>query len=151
MLPEIVVLACNWDGWSSVENASSRGLHYPASVRVVRVSCLSRLHAGLILKAFEFGADGVMLLGCEEGKCRFGADGEHTIGEYRKSQAILEMLGLCPGRLTLVRLPAFSGHDFVAELTQFLADIDRMPIPRRTRAPWLRPGRDVRTSMTSPL
>ena len=71
---EVLVFACNWDGWSCIETAANLGLHYPTSVKVVKVSCLSRIHAGLILKAFEFGADGVMLLGCEPGRCRFGAD-----------------------------------------------------------------------------
>ena len=78
MYPQVLVFACNWDGWSCIETAANLGLHYPASVKVVKVSCLSRVHLGLILKAFEFGADGVMLLGCEQGRCHFNADMSET-------------------------------------------------------------------------
>ena len=61
----VVVFTCNWDGLSCVESAAQAGLSYAASVRAVRVTCLSRVHMGLMLKAFELGAEGVMLLGCE--------------------------------------------------------------------------------------
>ena len=50
---KVVVFACNWDGLSCVEAAAQEDLCYPASVKVIRISCLSRLHLGLILKAFE--------------------------------------------------------------------------------------------------
>jgi len=123
---EVLVFACNWDGWSCIETATNLGLHYPASVKVVKVSCLSRLHVGLILKAFQFGADGVMLLGCEQGRCRFGADSEHTINEYEKARSILEMLGMSRGRLILAQIPAFDGRQFVTQVMSLIEEIEEM-------------------------
>ena len=110
------------------------GLKYPASVKIVRVSCLSRVHLGLILKAFEFGADGVMLLGCEPDGCHFGTDSEYITGEYEKAQSILGMLGMWKGRLTLVRLPAFDGHQFVMQVMKFIDEIKQRPTSRRVKA-----------------
>ena len=133
MYPKVVVFSCNWDGWSCIETATNSGLYYPASVRVVRVSCLSRIHAGLMLKAFEFSVDGVMLLGCEPGSCHFGSDREYINKEYEKARNILEMLGIWKDRLALVRLPAFDGHQFVTEVMNFLAEIEQMPTSRRAR------------------
>ncbi len=130
---KIVVFSCNWDGWSCVETAASSGLHYPASVRLVRVSCLSRIHTGLILRAFEFGADGVMLLGCQPGNCHFSNDDECINKELKKTGDILEMLGLSPDRLALVQLPAFDGPQFVAQLMKFLARIEQIPASRYAR------------------
>ncbi len=100
---------------------------------MVRVSCLSRIHAGLILKAFEFGADGVMLLGCESGKCHFGIDSEHIIAEYEKTRTILEMLGIWKDRLVLVQQPAFDGREFVRQVKKLTAEITRMPAFRGAR------------------
>jgi len=128
-----VVFSCNWDGWSCIEAAANSGLHYPASVKVIRVSCLSRIHAGLILKAFEFRADGVMLLGCKAGNCHFGSDSECINQEYEKTRNILELLGMHKDRLVLVQLPAFDGHQFVAQVTRFSAEVGQMPAPKRTR------------------
>ena len=133
MYPEVLVFACNWDGWSCLEAATNSGLTYPPSVKVVKVSCLSRIHVGLILKAFEFGADGVMLLGCEEGKCHFGTDCENTIKEYEKAQSILEMLGIWKGRLALVQLPAFDGHQFVSQVTKLMTEVEQTPVSRQAR------------------
>jgi len=126
-----LVLSCNWNGWSCIEAATGLGLRYPASVNVVRVSCLSRIHAGLILKAFELGAGGVMLLGCEPKSCLFGSDGKCVSQEYEKARNILGMLGMDTDRLALVQLPAFDGAEFVTQLTDFYARIGRTPQARR--------------------
>ena len=119
----IVVFACNWDGLSCVEAAAQRGLCYPASVKVVRVSCLSRVHSGLILKAFELGADGVMLLGCKPGNCHFEIEAGLITQEYEKTRSILGLLGLREERLALARLPRGDGSGFVKQITDFIADI----------------------------
>jgi coenzyme F420-reducing hydrogenase delta subunit len=124
---EIVVFSCNWNGWSCLEAATGAGLGYPAAVKVIRVSCLSRIHAGLILKAFELGAGGVMLAGCEVGDCPFGADAECIRREYEKARRILAMLGIRQERLVLARLPAFDGPQFVTQVTKLLSELERKP------------------------
>jgi len=131
--PKILVFSCNWDGWSCLEAATDSGLKYPATVRVIRVSCLSRIHAGLILKAFELRADGVMLLGCEPGSCHYNADSDCIKQEYEKTRHILEMLGIRKERLVLFQLPAFDGQQFVARIKKFSAEIQKIPATRRAR------------------
>ena len=130
---EVLVFACNWDAWSCIETATNLGLHYPTSVKVVKVTCLSRIHAGLILKAFEFGADGVMLLGCEPGRCRFGADSQYILNEYEKVRSTLEMLGMWKDRLVLVQLAAFDGHEFVTRVMNLIAGIEQIAASKRAR------------------
>jgi len=121
----VVVFACNWDGLSCIEAAAQKGLRYPASVKIVRVSCLSRMHSGLILKAFELGADGVMLLGCNPGNCHFEIDAGLIEQEYEKTRNILGLLGLREERLALTRLPGGDGPGFVKQVTNFIAGIAR--------------------------
>ncbi len=133
MEPKILVFSCNWDGWSAVEAATGDGLHYPASVKIVRVSCLSRLHAGLILKAFEFRADGVMLVGCEPNSCHFLSDAGCIEREYEKTRRLLGMLGINQDRLALVQLPAFDGQRFVDEIAKLSDRISKMTTRRRTK------------------
>ena len=129
----VVVFACNWDGLSCIEEAARGGLTYPASVRVVRVSCLSRVHQGLMLKAFELGADGVMLLGCEPDKCHFNVDAGCIRQEYEKAQRVEGLLGLGGDRLVLAHMPCGDGYGFVSRLRSFLAEIelDMTHRPRR--------------------
>jgi F420-non-reducing hydrogenase iron-sulfur subunit len=126
--PKIVVLSCNWSGLSCIETAIGSGDTYSSSVRVVRVTCLSRIHAGLMLKAFEFGASGVMLLGCEPDQCHFDSDKGQILREVEKAHDILAMLGIGKERLALVQFPAFSGRDFTKRLNQFSDEIQNMSI-----------------------
>ena len=125
---KVIVFACNWDGLSCVEAAAHTGLCYPASVNVVRVSCLSRVHLGLILKTFALGADGVMLLGCDTGECHYDIDSKGIIQEYKKAQDALNLIGVRSERLVLTRIPRGDGHGFVDRVNNLISqsgDIDK--------------------------
>jgi coenzyme F420-reducing hydrogenase delta subunit len=123
---EVVVFACNWDGLSCVEAVAQAKLRYPASVRVMRVSCLSRVHSGLMLKAFELGADGVMLLGCEPGNCYFDIDATYIVREYGKAREVMRLLGLEEQRLALAHLARGDGSGFVSRVMSFIAEIEQI-------------------------
>ena len=140
---EVLVFACNWDGWSCIEAIADLGVCYPASVKVVRVSCLSRIHVGLILKAFEFGADGVVLLGCEPGRCHFNINSKYIINEYEKARSILKMLRMRQDRLALIQLPAFSGHEFVIQVKNFIVGIERLSPSKRAKITGPKPVQDI--------
>ena len=133
MHPTILVFACNWNGWSCIEAATTQGLDYPSSVKIVRVNCLARVDMGLILNAFDYGAEGVMLLGCEPGNCHFGKDNEYINSEYARTKSILEMLGVVTDRLALVQLPAFDGQQFVTQVNKLISDIEKIPVSRRSK------------------
>nr|NIV34940.1 hydrogenase iron-sulfur subunit [Anaerolineae bacterium] len=62
--PRVVIFACNWNAQQSLEEAGKQHLSLPSGVRPLRVDCIGQIGAGAILKAFEKGADGVMLVGC---------------------------------------------------------------------------------------
>lgn len=121
----VIVYACNWDGLSSVEAAARAGYCYPASVKLVRVTCLSRLNQGLILKPFELGAVGVMLLGCEPQNCQYGKERDLVNSEFERARIVLRMLGLEEHRLTLVSIPRGDGYTFVRQVTSFVEQLRR--------------------------
>jgi F420-non-reducing hydrogenase iron-sulfur subunit len=122
---DIVVFACNWDGLSCIEAAAQSRLSYPPSVKVVKVSCLSRVHSGLILKAFELGADGVMLLGCQSESCYYQKDEKFNVKEYEKTRGILGLLGLGADRLRLAWLTRGDGQSFVKQVKNFIAEVEQ--------------------------
>jgi coenzyme F420-reducing hydrogenase delta subunit len=115
----IVVFVCNWDGLSCIEAAAQKRLTFPSSIKIIRVSCLSRVHTGLMLKAFEFGAEGVMLLGCDTRNCHFGIEEELIDKNYARAQGVLKLLGKNPDRLVLARLPHGDASGFIARVTGF--------------------------------
>ena len=141
--PQILVFSCNWNGWSCIEAVTNMGLNYPASIKIIQVNCLSRVHIGLILRAFDLGAEGVMLLGCEPGKCRFCNDSKYITCEYNKTKDILEMLGIWKNRLILVQLPAFDGNQFVTEIFKLVTEIEQIPASRRSKIVGSGTARDI--------
>jgi coenzyme F420-reducing hydrogenase delta subunit len=117
--PRIIVFTCNWNAYSALETAGSKRLAYPANVRPIRVMCLGRLHPGLILKAFELGADGVLLLGCPPGECHYEFGNQRAEELFEETQAIAHLLGIEDERLVLDYVGAGEGEAFVRKVTEF--------------------------------
>jgi coenzyme F420-reducing hydrogenase delta subunit len=81
--------------------------------------CLGRLHLGLILKAFELGADGVILLGCPSGDCHYESGTEKAKELLTQARKILHLLGIDPKRLALAEVPLGRGDILARRLTSF--------------------------------
>ena len=63
-VPNIVAFCCNWCSYAGADLAGSSRLTYPANVKIIRVPCSCRVNPMFVLKAFQQGADGVILCGC---------------------------------------------------------------------------------------
>jgi F420-non-reducing hydrogenase iron-sulfur subunit len=61
--PKIVGFLCNWCAYAGADLAGTSRKKYAPNVRVVRVMCSGRVEPGFILKAFQQGADGVLVCG----------------------------------------------------------------------------------------
>lgn len=61
--PKIVAFCCNWCAYAGADLAGVSRLQYPPTVRIIRLMCTGRMNPVFILKAFQWGADGVLLNG----------------------------------------------------------------------------------------
>jgi F420-non-reducing hydrogenase iron-sulfur subunit len=61
--PKIVTFACNWCAYSAADLAGVSRFQYPPNMRIIRVMCSGRVNPNFILKAFQGGADGVLVAG----------------------------------------------------------------------------------------
>jgi coenzyme F420-reducing hydrogenase delta subunit len=120
----IVVFTCNWGGQSGLEAAGRRRLALPAQVNPITVPCLGSLSAGVLLKAFELGAAGVLLLGCRSEQCR------HDFGQRRAEEVcaltrdLLRLLGYAPDALRLASVPIGDGPAWVEQVRSFAAVVE---------------------------
>ena len=115
----VVAFVCNWEGYRGLETAAQSGLTIPASVKIVRVSCLSRVHSGLLLKAFELGAGGVIMVGCSDHECHYGTEKNVVDFNLDKVRAIMSLLGLNPLQLALCRISQKDGAGLALKLKEF--------------------------------
>ena len=69
--PKLVVFACNWCSYAGADTAGVARLEHDPNFRMIRVMCSGRIQPGFVLKAFEKGADGVLVSGCHFGDCHY--------------------------------------------------------------------------------
>ncbi len=61
--PDIIAFCCRQCAYAAADLAGSMRLDYPAAVKVVELPCTGKLDILYVLRAFEDGADGVMVAG----------------------------------------------------------------------------------------
>ena len=62
-IPEIVAFCCRYCAYAAADLAGSMRLDYPPSIKVFELPCTGKLDVLYVLRAFEDGADGVMVAG----------------------------------------------------------------------------------------
>lgn len=60
---EIVAFCCHHCAYAAADLAGSMRLEYPTAVKVVELPCTGKLDVLYVLRAFEDGADGVLVAG----------------------------------------------------------------------------------------
>lgn len=134
--PRIAGFVCNWSAYSAVEMAGANKEEYPANIHMVKVMCLGRLHPGLILKAFELGADGVMLLGCPPDDCHYEFGMARAKEVFARAAKLLSLLGIDRRRLALLEMPLGKGDYFSHKVTGFVKKISQLgPNPLSSATP----------------
>ena len=117
---KVILFTCNWHAYSSLEAVSREGLSYSTAVVPIRLSCLGRISPGIILKAFEGGAAGVLLLGCPENQCRYETGNLEAYKVVEETRSLLKLLGHNENRLDYKLLPAESGEEYLDTLNHFM-------------------------------
>ena len=98
---KIILFLCNWAPHTAYQSLQDAGYQIPPEVKMVRIPCTGRISKALLFKAFEMGADGVALVGCSPGACRYGAGTAAAVKNTEDIRAILELLGLGKERMQL--------------------------------------------------
>lgn len=110
---KVVVFSCSWHAHSAVDAAGkARPSHSPAVIPI-RLSCIGRISTGLILKAYQEGAEGVCLLGCPDDECRYQTGNEQAQGVCQEAKELLALLGHNPDTLIYQQLPAGEGEGYL--------------------------------------
>ena len=121
---KVVVFTCNWNAYSGLETAGVDRLSYSPAIHPLKVMCLGQLSSGIILKAFEKGVDGVLLLGCPPGECHFEFGNRRAEEIFAAVKGLAALLGYRDEQLQLDWIPAGGGEAFVDRVERFVADLN---------------------------
>jgi F420-non-reducing hydrogenase iron-sulfur subunit len=101
-------------------------LKYAANVLPIRVMCSGRVSPHLVLKAFQEGADGVLVAGCHIGECHYGKGNFITAKRVAVLREMLQFIGLSPRRLRLEWIATSEADKFSRVVNEFSAEIGQM-------------------------
>jgi len=92
--PLIIAFGCHYCTYAASDLSATARIPLPHNVRLIRVMCSGMVDPIYILRAFELGADGVLVAGCNHTDCHF-IDGAIRCDEMcNKLRGTLRILGL---------------------------------------------------------
>ena len=123
---KIILFCCNWGPHAAFLNLQDRREDIPNEIKMVRIPCAGRISKALLFKPFEKGADGVILLGCGSGTCRYGSGTSSALKNTSETREILALLGLGEERLRLENFLPDQADELLSFLKKFVAEIKEM-------------------------
>jgi F420-non-reducing hydrogenase iron-sulfur subunit len=121
--PKIVAFLCNWCSYRGADLAGTSRMKCAPNVRPIRVMCSGRVEPTFILKAFEAGADGVLVLGCHPGDCHYAEGNYKAARRIPLLKRMLEQFGIEDERVRLDWVSASEGASFVSIVNDITAKI----------------------------
>lgn len=109
----IIALCCEECAHTLMDTVGFYHEEYPSEVIPIFVPCLGILSIGHILMALNYGADGVLLVGCPLDRCHFEQGAEIAMRRVLLIKSILEEIGLIPDRVRIVNLSGTMVEDFL--------------------------------------
>lgn len=130
-VPKIVAFCCNWCSYAGADLAGSSRLSYPASVKIIRVPCSCRVNPTFVLKAFQQGADGVILCGCHPGDCHYVTGNYYTRRRMALLFNFLDYIGIERERMRVEWVSAAEGARFSQVMNDFVGKVTALGENRR--------------------
>lgn len=121
---KIVAFCCEHSAYPVANKAGRMRLHYPDNVRIIRVPCAGRVDVQHILKAFEKGAAGVLVMGCQEGACQHLTGNTRAKERVKYTESLLKEVGIDGGRVRMVNLAPDMAQRFIDEVKEMAEKIE---------------------------
>lgn len=107
--PRITAFVCNWCTYTGADLAGTSRLHMASNVRIVRLPCTGRIDPLFLVKAFERGADGLIVSGCHPADCHYTAGNYHARRRFIVFRELMNFMGINPDRVTFSWVSASEG------------------------------------------
>jgi len=101
-------------------------MNYASAVRIIRMPCTGRIDPLFILKAFEIGADGIMISGCHPGDCHYTAGNYHARRRFLLFRNLLDFCGIDLRRLRFYWISAAEGAKWVNAVNEMVETIKKL-------------------------
>lgn len=124
--PVIVGFLCNWCSYAGADLAGVNRSQHATNLRVIRVMCSGRVEPNFVLKAFQEGADGVLISGCHINDCHYVDGNIKTLRRTPFIENLLEQFGIEKDRFKQTWISAAEGDKFAETVDELAANIKKL-------------------------
>jgi len=124
--PKITAFLCNWCSYAGADLAGTSRYEYPSNIRIVRLPCSGKVDPLFIVKAFENGADGVLVSGCHPGDCHYTSGNYHARRKFTIFRKLLEFYGIDINRVQFSWVSAAEGSKWAEVATSVTEEIRKL-------------------------
>lgn len=124
--PRLVAFVCTWCTYQAADLAGTTRLPYASNVRIVRVPCTGRLTAEMLLHAFTFGADGVLVSGCHPNDCHYASGNLAARRRWIVFARLLDFLGIPQERVRFAWVSASEGRKWADLVNAAVRDLQQV-------------------------
>jgi len=141
--PQIIVFACNWCSYAGADTAGVSRIQHQPNFRMIRVMCSGRIQPAFVFRAFEKGADGVLVSGCHFGDCHYIFGNERAVEQFDKTKNMCKLIGIEEGRIRLEWISAAEGARFASVINEFTDQVRALGPTPFSRSQTIKQTEDV--------
>jgi heterodisulfide reductase subunit A len=120
---KIIAFVCHWCALGGVDMAGVSRLQYPPHARLIRVMCSARVSIKMMRRAFEGGAAGVLVAGCEFPTCHYIQGNYAAAARIQKAKKKLAKAGFSSERLWTIWCSAADGPKFATTMRNMVREL----------------------------
>lgn len=124
--PKILAIICNWCSYAGADLAGGARIQYPPDIRAIRVMCTGRIDPLFIMKAFQDGADGVLISGCHFGDCHYLEGNFKAAKRMFLIKSVLKNIGLDDRRIRMTFVSASEGAKWAGVVTDVVKTVTEL-------------------------
>lgn len=96
-------------------------------VKAISLPCSGKVNIPYLVKAFETGADGVVIVTCKQNECRNIEGNMRAQKRAEAVESLLEEIGMGNGRMEVIRFKEDGIEQVISELKDFCAQVSNLP------------------------
>ncbi len=124
--PKLIGFLCRWCSYQGADLAGTSRLKFPPNLIPIKVMCSGRVDPSFVMKAFELGADGVVIFGCHPGDCHYQEGNYKALRRFTLLSKLLEQLGIDRRRFRIEWVSAAEGDKFAQLVKEITEDIKKL-------------------------
>jgi coenzyme F420-reducing hydrogenase delta subunit len=121
--PKIVAFVCNWCTYAGADLTGTSRIKYASNVRIIRFPCTGRIDYMLLIKAFDEGADGIIVSGCHPNDCHYTSGNFHARRRWIMFRSLCNFTGIDTERIKFSWVSAAEGARWADIVNETVAEI----------------------------